>query len=282
MELTGKVAVVTGANTGIGRVTAVELAKAGAQVLLACRSPERSSEVIREIASVGGHSEHVPLDLASLAHVSRAAERIAGRVPRIDLLINNAGLAGARGLSADGYELAFAVNHLGHFALTRALLPKLRAASAPRVVVVASNAHYNCRALDLDAVGRPATFRGAFPAYARSKAANVLFAAELARREPAIHSYSLHPGVVKTEIWRRIPAPVRWWVTRKMITPEEGARTTLHCALSDAAGRESGLYYDKERVREPSTLARDPAAARALWEFSDAAVARSGVSGERL
>lgn len=272
-KLAGKFAVVTGANTGIGRVTAVELAKGGAQVLLACRSAERTAEVVREIASFGGTSEHVPLELSTLEHVLRAAERIAGRVPRLDLLINNAGIAGRRGLTEDGYEIAFGVNHLGHFALTRALLPKLRAAEAARVVVVSSNAHFKCRNLDLDSVRESATLRGAFPAYARSKLANVLFASELARREPTLHCYSLHPGVVKTEIWRQIPGPVRWWVTRKMITPEEGARTTLHCALSAAAARESGLYYDDQKVREPSALARDPALGRALWELSEAALA---------
>ncbi|MEO0811671.1 MAG: SDR family oxidoreductase [Myxococcota bacterium] len=265
--MAGKVAVVTGANTGIGRVTAVELARQGAQVLLACRSAERCAPVIREIASVGGSSEHIPLDLADLASVQRCSERIAGRVPRIDLLVNNAGLAGKRGLSVQGFELAFAVNHLGHFLLTERLRPRLLASASPRVVVVSSNAHYSCRDLALDAVRSKATLRGAFPAYARSKAANVLFCAELARREPAIASMSLHPGVVHTEIWRQIPAPVRWWVTRKMISPEEGAKTSLHCALDPSVT--SGGYYDECALREPSELVQNQELARELWERSE-------------
>ncbi|MEM6531328.1 MAG: SDR family NAD(P)-dependent oxidoreductase [Myxococcota bacterium] len=261
----GKIAVVTGANTGIGRVTARELARAGALVYLANRSVERSADAMREIASVGGRAEVLPLDLSSLKSVEKFARTLSGSVPRVDLLVANAGLAGVRELSADGYELTFAINHLGHFALTQHLLPKL---AGGRVVVVASNAHYRAKGIDFDALSRPATWRGMFPAYSVSKLANVLFARELSRRYPDILACSLHPGVIKSDIWRRIPQPVRWLFTRAMISVEQGALTSLHCAGADDI--EPGLYYDKSAVKAPSAAALDDALAKALWEKSEA------------
>lgn len=269
MRLDGKIAVVTGANTGIGRVTARELARAGALVVLANRSVERSADAMREIASVGGRAEVYPLDLGSLASVQQFAAKLSAAVPRVDLLIANAGLAGVRELSKDGFELTFAVNHLGHFALTQALLPKL---SGGRVVVVASDAHYGAKGIDFDRLQSPATFRGMFPAYAVSKLANVLFARELCQRHPEILACSLHPGVIKSDIWRRIPQPIRWLFTRSMITVEQGAVTSLHCATADDIA--PGFYYDKSAIKPPSQEALDDSLAKALWEQSEAWTAR--------
>jgi retinol dehydrogenase-12 len=162
------------------------------------------------------------------------------------------------------------VNHLGHFALTQLLLPRL-AESGPgaRVVTVSSAAHYGATGIDFAAVRRPtATFAGTRE-YSVSKLCNVLFSQDLARREAGsgVRSYALHPGVVASDIWRRVPRLVRPLVTRRMLTVEQGALTSLYCATSPAVADQSGLFYDRSAVREASPAATPELAAR-LWERS--------------
>jgi dehydrogenase/reductase SDR family protein 13 len=268
----GRTVVITGANTGIGRVTAEVLAAAGARVVLACRSRERTEGVLAAIAAIPGAPApvFVPLDLSSLADVRRAADALREACPRIDVLVNNAGLAGARGQTRDGFELAFGTNHLGHFLLTHLLRPALEAAPAPRVVNVASEAHYRSKGIPLDGVQQPTRTRTGFAEYADSKLANVLFTAELHRRWKAspILAASLHPGVVATEVWRQLPGPLAWVAKRFMITAEEGARTTLHCATHAEVAEHPGAYWDQCRVRKASRIARSEDAAAALWDRS--------------
>jgi NAD(P)-dependent dehydrogenase (short-subunit alcohol dehydrogenase family) len=271
----GKVAVVTGANAGIGRVTAIQLARRGARVVLACRSEARARPVVEEIRAAGGDAELLALDLSSLASVRRAADELLERVPAIHLLINNAGVAGQRGVTADGFELAFGVNHLGHFLFTQLLGERLRRSAPARVVTVASVAHYKAPGIDWDAVRRPtATFTG-FPEYRVSKLANVLFSAELGRRcaGTGVTSYAVHPGVVASNIWRRVPAVARPIVKLFLLSNEAGARTTLHCATEPALAVQTGLYYDACAPKQPSRLARDEALAAELWARSVALVA---------
>jgi retinol dehydrogenase-12 len=276
-SLRGKVALVTGANTGIGRVTALELAKLGAHVVLACRSEEKTRPALAEIAALApaGKAEFLPLDLADFESVRRCAETFLRRDQPLHLLINNGGLAGGQGKSRSGFEVHFGVNHLGHFLLTQLLLPRVEQSAPARVVTVSSEAHRRPQGIDFDAVRRATATRRGFAEYATSKLANVLFSAELARRvDPKrITTYSLHPGVVATDVWRRVPAPLRVIIKLFMISSEEGAKTSLHCATSPSAAAETGLYYEKSRVRWPSAVARDESLARALWEFSQAAVA---------
>ena len=267
-----KVAFVTGANTGIGRATAFELARGGAHVFVACRSREKGEEAARDIRARSGNAdvEMFDLDMASLASVRSGAARFLERGLPLHLLINNAGVAGQRGETAEGFELHFGTNHLGHFLLTELLLDRIKASAPARIVNVSSTMHYKAKSLDFDAVrGFTRTITG-LPEYEVSKLANVLFSAELGRRleGTGVTTYSLHPGGVASDAYRRIPWPFRKLVTMGMLTNEEGAKTTLHCALSEEAGKETGLYYDKSRVREPSTLARDTALARELWDRS--------------
>jgi len=271
MNVAGKNVVVTGANTGIGRVTAVELAKQGAHVFLACRSEERTRPVLDEIKASGGRAELLKLDLADLTSVRKCADELLRRNEPISLLVNNAGLAGAHGLTKDGFELTFGTNHLGPYLFTRLLLPALERAEEARIVNVASTGHYRARGIDWEAVRKPTVTRTAFPEYCVSKLANVLFTAELARRAPkTIHSYALHPGAVASDVWREVPWGLRHVMKLFMLSNEQGARTTLYCATSDAVGEANGRYYDNSREKTPSKLAADETLARTLWEKSAA------------
>jgi NAD(P)-dependent dehydrogenase (short-subunit alcohol dehydrogenase family) len=271
--LGGRTFLVTGGNTGIGRATVAALAGRGGRVYLACRSADKGRAAAADIAAATGNDAvtFLPLDLADLASVRGCAEQFLARDEPLHVLINNAGVAGRRGVTADGFEMTFGVNHLGHFALTSALLGRLADSAPARVVTVASDAHTQAGGVDFAAVRRPtASFTG-MPEYAVSKLCNVLFSAELARRVrgQGITTYSLHPGVVASDIWRRVPWPIRPLMKLRMISTEDGARTTLHCAAAAGAAAETGLYYEKSRPREPSPAAT-PELARELWERSEA------------
>jgi retinol dehydrogenase 12 len=199
-----------------------------------------------------------------------AAEFLA-RGEALHVLINNAGVGGRRGLTKQGFELMFGVNHLGHFLLTQLLLERLTSSGPARVVTVASDAHYSAPGIDWDALRRPARGITGLGAYAVSKLCNVLFSQELARRTEGtgVHAYALHPGVVASDIWRRVPWPVRPLVTRRMLTVDQGAQTSLYCATSPSVAGDSGRFYDKCALREASEVAT-PELGRALWERSEA------------
>lgn len=269
-DVSDAVCLVTGANTGIGRHTALELAGGGARVLLACRSREKTAPVVEELREKTGNPQVdlLELDLGSLESVRRCATAFYEQHDRLDLLVNNAGVAGHRGATADGFELQFGTNHIGHFALTCLLRPALLAAPAPRVVTVASRGHYRPATIDFDAVRRPTATVAGFHEYCVSKLANVLFTQELARRTAGtLRTYALHPGVVASDIWRRVPWPLRKLVTLFMVTNEEGAQTTLYCATSPEVADHSGRYYDKSREKRPSRHAT-PELAAELWRRS--------------
>jgi NAD(P)-dependent dehydrogenase (short-subunit alcohol dehydrogenase family) len=276
-DLDGTTVVITGASSGIGAATARALAARGAKLLLACRSESRAAPVLDELAAAGTPALGVvPIDLGDLDAVRGAADVIAERLPRVDVLINNAGLAGGRGrgLTPSGFELAFGTNHVGHFLLTTRLLDLLGDGAPRRVVTVASKSHYQAKGIDFDSVRRPARSMTGLPEYALSKLANVLFSQELARRvnERGIHTYVLHPGVVASEIWRNVPGPLRFVMTRFMKSPEEGARTSLYCASSPEVADDTGRYYTDCAVMEPNAAAT-PELAAELWRRSEEWVA---------
>ncbi len=271
-DLEGRTFLVTGANTGIGRATALSLAERGGRVRLACRSRERTQPVIDQIAAVGGPAaEFVALDLDDLDSVRSCATRILDGNERLDVLIANAGVGGQRGLTTQGFERAFGVNHLGHFLLTTLLLDALRASAPSRVVVVASDEHYKAKGIDYDALRRPTKSYTGLPEYAVSKLCNVLFAQELARRTEGsgVTTYAVHPGVIASDIYRRLPRPLEALAKLFMKSPEEGAKTSLHCATDPALAGESGRYYEKCAPREPSAVAT-PELAGELWARSEA------------
>jgi retinol dehydrogenase-12 len=274
LPLQNIVALITGANTGIGRATVIELARRGARVFLAARSEAKTRAVVEEIARAtpSAKPEFLSLDLGDFASIRRCADDFLRRDLPLGLLINNAGVAGQRGLTASGFELAFGTNHVGHFLLTSLLLENLKRSAPARVVTVASRAHFGAAGIDFEAVRRPTRSIMGFDEYGVSKLANVLFSAELARRlqGTGVTTYAVHPGVVASEIWRRVPPPFQWVMKLFMISNEEGAKTTLHCATSAEAGAETGFYYDKCRPERPSALARDTHLAGELWRRSEA------------
>jgi retinol dehydrogenase-12 len=263
---------VTGANTGIGLATAQALAAQGWRVWVTARSERKGAAAVASIKAATGNDAVflLMLDLADLGSVRDCATSFLEPYEPLHVLINNAGVGGARGVTKQGFELMFGVNHLGHFLLTLLLLERLTSSGPARVVTVASDAHYNARGVDFEAVRRPARGITGLGEYAVSKLCNVLFSQELARRTAGtgVHSYALHPGVVASDIWRRVPWPVRPLVTRRMLTVEQGAQTSLYCATSPEVASDSGLFYDKCALREPSPVAT-PSLAASLWARSE-------------
>jgi retinol dehydrogenase 12 len=271
--MNGKVCVVTGASSGIGKAAATALATMGAQVVLVGRDRGRAGAAATEIGSMSTLPPKVEIaDFASLEQVRSLAERLSA-LERIDVLVNNAGLMlGERRVSPDGFEYVFAVNHLAPFLLTNLLLPKLTAATPARVVTVTSDAHTAAR-LDLDDPNLEHEW-ASWRSYANSKLANILFTRELSRRldGTGVTANCAHPGVVRTGFGREGKPLLRLgtMIARPFfLSPERGADTVVYLASSPDVAGETGGYYVKRQRREPSAAARDDAAARRLWDISE-------------
>jgi retinol dehydrogenase 12 len=272
-DLTGRVFLVTGANTGIGRATAEALARRGGKVLLGCRSEERARPVLEAIRAAGGDAATLAIDLSNLTSVRAAARALLDRGEPLHVLVNNAGVAGPRTLTTDGFEPAFGINHLGPFLLTTLLLPLLRAsAGGARIVNVTSQVHRYARRIDWEALRRPPATLTGLREYEVSKLCNMLFTKELARGRAGagVHSYAVHPGAVASDIWREVPWPVRPILQSVLQSVEQGAATSLHCATSKDVADDDGRYYERCREVEPGKLADDAALAGELWEKSEA------------
>jgi NAD(P)-dependent dehydrogenase (short-subunit alcohol dehydrogenase family) len=262
---------ITGGNTGIGYATGLELARRGERVYLACRSASSGTAAVNAMRAAAGNPavSFLPLDLADLDSVRSCAAAFLALDEPLPVLINNAGVAGRQGVTAQGFELAFGVNHLGHFLLTSLLRERLVASAPARVVTVSSDAHYQARSIDWDELRRRGHGMTGMHQYAVSKLCNVLFAQELARQleGTGVTTYAVHPGVVASDIWRRIPWPVRPLLTRRMLSVEEGAQTSLYCATSPAVAADTGRFSEKCAPREPSEVATASLAAE-LWRRS--------------
>ena len=271
-DLAGRTLLVTGGNTGIGLATAKDLAGRGGRVYLACRSQQKGRAAVAAIVAETGNDAvgFLPLDLADLASVRACADAFLALGEPLHVLVNNAGVGGARGLTADGFELTFGINHLGHFALTTALLDHLAASAPARVVNVSSEAHYQAAGVDFDALRQRTRSRTGLREYAVSKLCNVLFTSELARRTDGrgVTAYALHPGVVASDIWRRVPWPLRPLMKLRMLSTEQGARTSIYCATAPELAGASGRYYENCREREPSPVATAELG-RLLWKHSE-------------
>jgi NAD(P)-dependent dehydrogenase (short-subunit alcohol dehydrogenase family) len=270
-DLDGRTFLITGANTGIGRETARALAGRGARLYLACRSEAAGRRTIEELTGQTGNRNLtlLSLDLGDLDSVRHCAETFLNAGEPLHVLINNAGVAGSRGMTASGFERMFGTNHVGPFLLTSLLLERLRSSAPARIVSVASAAHYSATGIDWEAVRRPTRSLTGMREYSVSKLANVLHAEELGRRldGTGVTTYALHPGVIASDIWRRVPWPVRSLMKRRMDSPERGARTSVYCATSPDVAGESGRYYDDCRPKEPGAAATTPLAAE-LWRRS--------------
>ncbi|XP_040901851.1 dehydrogenase/reductase SDR family member 13-like [Toxotes jaculatrix] len=281
VKLRGKTAIVTGANTGIGKATALELAKRGARVILACRNKEKAEAAAFDIRRDSGNSQVVfmQLDLASLKSVRSFAETFLKTEPRLDILINNAGVMGS-GRTEEGFGVAFGVNHLGHFLLTDLLLERLQQCGPSRVVTVAALLHrfgnidFPLLTSEKDLVSGQSTWHN-FQAYCNSKLCNVLFTRELANRleGTSVTCYSLHPGVIYTELCRSM----NLWQQLLMMPfaklffmdPEMGSQTTLYCSLQEGIEHLSGRYFSNCTLQQVGAKGRDDALAKKLWEVSE-------------
>jgi len=274
-SLEGRRCLVTGATSGIGRATAVGLAEAGARVAIVCRNPLRGEETVAEIKERTG-SEAVELflaDLSSQAAVRQAAREILTRCPRIDVLVNNAGVVELRRReTVDGIESTWAVNHLGSFLLTNLLLERIREGASARIVNVASDAHKFVSRLDPERPEGDGRYRW-WQAYGRSKLANLLFTRELARRleGSGVTANAAHPGAVSTRLgqqnaWWAVPLTKALGIFFK--SPEQGAATSLYLARAPELSGVTGRYFANCKEHRLNALACDDALAARLWETS--------------
>ncbi|GAB3332696.1 SDR family oxidoreductase [Larkinella ripae] len=267
---------ITGANSGIGRITALELARKGFDLIMLCRNMDKARPVRQEIKKVSktGRVDLIWCDTASQTSVLQAAHEITDRYDRLDVLLNNAGLyIGSEQYSPEGIELTLATNHLGPFLLTNLLLPLLRKGDQSRIITVSSEAHRWDRGFILEELAKPRSYDG-MRAYGASKLCNILFSNELAKRlaTDGITSNSLHPGAVKTNFGQTIgnfQSLVFNLMRPFFISPEKGAETSIYLASSPEITNETGLYFAKSRPKVPSAAAQSDHNARQLWTLSE-------------
>jgi NAD(P)-dependent dehydrogenase (short-subunit alcohol dehydrogenase family) len=269
-----RVAIVTGATGGIGKVTARELARQGFRVVLVARSADKAARTASEIAAAapGAKVETVLCDMSSQKQIRAAAEELRRHRDRVQVLVNNAGgIWTQRQVTEDGLERTFAVDHLGYFLLTNLLLPELRRGAPSRVVNVASEASKLGR-IDFDDLQGEKRYNGGL-AYAQAKLANILFSSELSRRlaGSGVASNSLHPGVVASGFGLNNTGLLRFGmkIARPFLIDEEkGARTSIYLASSPEVEGVTGQYFVKNRPKTPPRNGRDPEVARRLWDVS--------------
>lgn len=271
----GKVCLVTGANQGIGRVIAEELARLGARVLITSRSAERGNATVEAIRAATGNArvECLLADFAVQDQVRDLVRQVHAATDRLHVLVNNAGAHFTyRTQTPDGHEATFAVNHLAPFILTNGLLDLLRASAPARIVTVASEAHQ--RAVDIEDWESQRGY-GGVRAYARSKLANIMFTYELAHRleGTGVTANACHPGLVNTKLLE--DGFDRWWtrwlwpiVRRFTITPEEGAETPLWLATSPEVEGVTGKYFKRKAPANSSLVSHDATIGARLWNVS--------------
>lgn len=276
MDLANKLCVVTGANSGIGKETALNFADRGAYIVMVCRNEKRAKKARQEIIDKTGN-EGISIILADLAvqhDVRSAAEEITRQFDQIDILVNNAGLiANNRTETIDGIEKTFAVNHLAPFLLTNLLWDKLSSADEARVINVSSEVHrMGANVFELDNLQLTKNYSG-MNAYSVSKLCNIMFTHELAKRtkKTSTTTYSLHPGVVATQLAEEAGWGMKlfYWLGKPfMRSPQSGAETTIYLATSDEVKSHNGKYFKNKKVQHPSGIAYDDQTTVKLWERS--------------
>ena len=279
-KLNGKTVIITGGNTGIGKETAIDLAKRGARVILACRNENKGNEAVNEVIQESGNNNVIfrPLDLASLQSVREFADYVDQHEDRVDILINNAGVMMCPfAKTAEGFEMQIGTNHFGHFLLTNLLLDKLKACAPSRIVNVSSYAHRMGK-IDFDNLNSENGYNP-YTAYGQSKLANVLFTRQLAKRlqGTGVIANSLHPGAVDTELQRHfsvrkvnilntLMSPLLWLTFK---TPKQGAQTSIFCAVDESLEGVSGKYFADCRDTKCAKAAYDDDVAERLWQVSE-------------
>jgi NAD(P)-dependent dehydrogenase (short-subunit alcohol dehydrogenase family) len=304
-EIEGAVVLITGGNTGIGKATAIALAGKGARVTITSRDEARGKLALDEIKRAAGRDdvEQIGLDLASLASVRRCAEEFGERFDRLDVLVNNAGVAltrGPRQVTHDGIEMQFGVNHVGHFLLTNLLLPLIRKSAPARIVNLSSGGYQLApNGLNFDDLQMEQDYKG-FPCYGHSKLANIYFTTELARRLEGedIAVNAVHPGYVETELGHLRPEDKARFVREDKkpskktgggdgpdlsslgppLSPEEGAATSIRVASSPEVEGVTGRYFADSEVTEVTPVASDAEAAARLWRATEELLAGLGIA----
>lgn len=268
-----KTILLTGATSGIGLEASVTLAREGHRVVMVGRDEQKTLACVADVKQRSGqpHVEHLLCDFASQASIRAMAAAFRAKHERLDVLVNNAGTVfNERGLTGDGIEQTFAVNHLGYFLLTNLLLDLVVKSAPSRIVVVSSAGHYRAT-MNLDDLGFEKGGYSIMGAYTRSKLANVMMTRSLSRKleGKGVTVNALHPGGVATNIWAGAPGwaqPVLAVAKRLfMITSEQGSRTISYLATSPEVEGKTGLYFEKNRPQAPSLLAHDEAMAAGLW-----------------
>lgn len=272
-RLDGQVIIVTGSNTGIGKAAALDFAKRGAKVILACRDLVKAHKAKDEIVEITNNKNVVVrhLDLSSLKSVRQFASEIIATENRLDVLVNNAGLGGmVDKKTEDGLEWALQVNHYGHFLLTNLLIDLLKKSAPSRIIHVSSMMHRMGR-LDFDNMNFEKGVNG-FMIYNVSKLYNIIGSNEFAKRleGTGVTSNSLHPGIVHTEIFREVPFLIRKFVNKMLQlffkSPEEGAQTTIYLAVNDEVTNVSGKYFSDCQEAYSSSITRDKEAGKKFWD----------------
>lgn len=277
-SMLGRVCLITGGNRGIGRATALGLARLGGTVVLLGRDEPRLATAREEIARASGNENvsSIPLDLGSLASVREATSEVVRRFDAVHVLVNNAGVnLRRRATSADSHEMTFAVNHLGPFLLTALLVPRLRAGAPSRIVTVTSK-YERWGRMDFDDLELARRYT-AFRAYSRSKLANVLFAYELAERlrGSGVTSNCVHPGLVATDLMRDLPRWLRALYEPFLLTPEQAARFVLRLAVSPELAGVTGRYFERDHEARSSRQSYEEQLRKRLWEVSENLVRRA-------
>ncbi|XP_046628826.1 retinol dehydrogenase 14 [Neodiprion virginianus] len=275
-KMDGKVVIITGCTSGIGKETAKDLAKRGAKIIMACRNLDSANVLKDELVKSTGNNNIVvrKLDLSSLKSVRQFAQQINREESRLDVLLHNAGTAETfrKKVTDDGLEMTMATNHYGPFLLTHLLIDLLKRSAPSRIVVVASEL-YRLSSLNLNNMNPTSTFPGYL--YYVSKYANIVFTQELARRlqGSGVTANCLHPGMIDSGIWRNVPVPLSWGlyliIKGFFKTPEQGAQTSVYLAVSDEVIGVTGKYFMDCHEHGLSQGAQDAAKGKKLWELSE-------------
>lgn len=277
-NIEGKQVLLTGASRGIGKATALALAKMGANLSLLVRDRAMGEKVIEEIRATGakGKVDLFVADLSSMKDIRRVAEEYKSKHDRLDVLLNNAGAINMdKEKTVDGYERTFATNHLGYFLLTDQLLDLLKKSAPSRIVNVASEAHRQVGGIDFDDPMFDKRGYGGFASYGASKLANILFTRELAKQLEGtnVTVNSLHPGVIASGFGRNNKGAFGW-IMRNVASPflgseESGAKTSVYLASSPDVEGKTGLYWKSSREARPTRAGQDDEAAKRLWKLSE-------------
>ncbi|GAF66625.1 SDR family oxidoreductase [Alkalihalobacillus trypoxylicola] len=269
-----KVIIITGANSGMGLATTISLAKKGATIIMACRSIERGKEALDQVKKESGSDSIImlPCDLSSMESIRLFTQEVKEKYPSIDILINNAGVVTIKKeMTDDQFEMMLGVNHLGHFLLTNLLLNSLKKASDPRVINVSSGAYKAGRISLEDPFFHHRSFN-VIKGYSQSKLANILFTKELAKREPTISTFSLHPGAVSTSLGvnrqNGFGRTIHKLLRPFFLTSEQGAETAIYLATEPNLTSMSGQYFYQTKPQTLQLKGNKEELATLLWDWS--------------